>query len=153
MAVWDTDQEMMEEIKPTLPNGSTGPKTYDDFNDPVEYLKYMAANGDEAANDKLMNYLLSEASSDRARQWTASREDSQYQRLFKDLSALGINPYIMLQSAGVGPVSTSSSGHTYSGSQNVSKENNERSTGTQLLNSLISLIPMILIMVASAAAV
>lgn len=93
------------------------------------YLEYLAANGDQSALDKLLNYLMSESSSQTARDWTANREDTAYQRLVADLKAAGINPYAFA-TFGASPFSSSSSGHSYGGnniaSYSINKEKNEQ---------------------------
>lgn len=88
------------------------------------YLQYMASKGDEASLDKLISFLSSEASADKARQWTAEREDSQYQRLIKDIRKAGYNPFALLNSGG-SPIASSSGSNSYSGSQYVTSANNK----------------------------
>lgn len=126
-------------------------KSYADFNgDWKSYLEYMANQGDAASLDKLVNYMMTEQSNQIARDWTASREDTQYQRLVADLKAAGINPYILMQS-GASPISSSSSGSSYNntayGSAASLKEtarHNKETEQRDWLKALVSIIPMVL---------
>lgn len=91
-------------------------RPYSDFNgDWKAYLEYLADNGDPASLDKLLNYLMSEQSANIAREWTAKREDTAWQRLVADMRAAGINPYAFA-TFGANPIASGSSGHNYSGS-------------------------------------
>lgn len=85
----------------------------------MQWLTYEASNGNEAAIDLLYNYKLSEESANSARAWTANREDTQYQRMVKDLHSVGVNPYFAL--SGASPVSSSSQGVNYQGQQFTSR--------------------------------
>lgn len=129
-------------------NSGPKPLTYDDFDDPVEFIKYQAQLGDTAAMDKIYNYALSERSNQIARDWTAEREDSQYARLFADLRSQGINPVAVLQ--GATPVSSAASGTSYSGSQYSSaaslgetQRHNKQTEAKQFLSALISAIGLV----------
>lgn len=88
------------------------------------FLEFMASRGDEASLDKLISFLSSEASADKARSWTADREDSQYQRLVKDIRKAGYNPFALLSSGG-SPIASASGSNSYSGSQYVTSANNK----------------------------
>lgn len=95
---------------------------YDSYNgDWLSYLKDKAAAGDEASLDRLMNYLMSEQSAMNARNWTAEREDSQLQRFVRDAKAAGFNPMALLNQ-GASPISSSSSGSSFSGNPYISSE-------------------------------
>lgn len=109
------------------------------------YLEYMADNGDAGSLDKLINVL----SEDEARQWTADREDTQYQRLVEDLRKAGINPYILMQS-GASPISSSTSGQ--SGSQISSYEINKEKNSQNWLKAFLSIIPIAIAAIATIAA-
>lgn len=85
----------------------------------MQWLNYEASHGNEAAIDLLYNYKLSEESANNARAWTAEREDSQYNRLVKDLHSVGVNPYFAL--SGASPVSSSTQGVNYQGQQFTSR--------------------------------
>lgn len=85
----------------------------------MQWLTYEASKGNEAAIDMLYNYKFSEESANNARAWTASREDTQYQRLVKDLHSVGVNPYFAL--SGASPVSSSTQGVNYQGQQFTSR--------------------------------
>lgn len=63
-----------------------------------DYLKYMAQHSDEYA-EKYLDYLIEQGSIDKANQYTASREDTAYQRLVQDLKSAGINPAMMFGSS------------------------------------------------------
>lgn len=122
------------------PSGDPNLINYDNWNgDYLGYVKYMAEHGDSAQYDMFMNAWLSEQSENRAREWTAQREDTQYQRLVQDLKAAGINPYILLNN-GASPVSSSSSGNTYSGSHKANAAHNRQSEAKSWATLLVSLI-------------
>lgn len=109
------------------PNSEVTVKPYSDYGGNwKQYLEDLVASGDSAAADKLIGYLMSEESAQTARDWTASREDTQYQRLVDDLKSAGINPYAILATAG-SPVSSGSNGNSYSGSQFTTKHSQEES--------------------------
>lgn len=96
-------------------------------------LQSMANKGDTGALEKLVNYYASEASSKTARDWTSQREDTQYQRLMDDLSKAGISPYVL---SGATPGVSSSSGKSYSGSEMVSRKNNQNTNLKGILTVL-----------------
>lgn len=100
----------------------------------IDLLKKRADDGDAASLDYLISYLLSEQSLASAREWTAKREDSQYQRMVRDLKASGINPYFAL--TGGSPVSSSTQGVNYQGSSYTSASNNKRTTSTSQGNNI-----------------
>lgn len=124
---------------------------YSNWNgDWLGYLTFMAEKGDSASQDKLFNYLMSEASADKARQWTADREDTQIQRWVADAKAGGINPYALLARAAGTPVSSSSSGIGYSGTQYTTQRHQEQTEAQGWLKSLVAMIPMIITIAAAA---
>lgn len=59
-----------------------------------EYMKYMSQHSDEWA-EKYLDYLTERGELDRANEYTASREDTAYQRLVEDLKKAGLNPAMM----------------------------------------------------------
>lgn len=128
---------------PGSANGSAE-KTYSDFNgDWLGYLRYMADNGNQGAIDKLLQWMMNESSLDKAREWTAGREDTQYQRLFADMRAAGINP-MAFASLGGNPISSSSSGASYSGAYTSSYELSDRKiTQNWLKIALSAMFPII----------
>lgn len=89
------------------------------------YLNDLAKSGDIVAMDRLLNYLMTEESLQKGRDWTAQREDSQYQRLVKDLRAAGLNPYYILTHAGGQPGVSASQGASYSGSYGIQYNKNQ----------------------------
>lgn len=114
------------------------------------YLSDMLAKaqqGDEAAQQWLANYYSSEDSLQKAMDWTAQREDTAYQRLVSDLQKAGISPYIL---SGATPSVSSASGRSYSGTEMVSKANNERTTKTSEQNAYLQSILRIAGVVGSA---
>lgn len=113
-------------------------------------LQKMAASGDEAALDRLFNYFASESSANIAREWTAGREDNQYQRLVADLKAAGINPYALLQN-GATPISSSSSGSSYSGSYAVSKSTKEEANKQRWVQIFTSILTAVTVAAIAAA--
>ena len=58
----------------------------------LEVLQRDAASGDVSAKEKLLNYYMTEQSHKTARDWTAQREDSAYQRLVEDMKLAGVPP-------------------------------------------------------------
>lgn len=132
-------------------SGGSSDKSYSSFNgDWMAYLQYMADHGDQSALDKLLNYLMSERSATIARDWTARREDSAYQRLVADMKAAGINPYALLQNVG-SPIASSSSGHSYSGSGLSSYDiQNKKIEQNWLKIALSSMLPIIGAVIAAA---
>lgn len=99
-------------------------------------LEAMARNGDVAAQEKLLNFIMSEASSKTARDWTAQREDNAYQRLMVDLKKAGISPYVL---TGATPAVSSSSGRNYTSTNMTTQANSERSSLMQLLKIIFPL--------------
>lgn len=154
-STWDgtTNGKSPEENNPDY-NG--GKKSSDWSNDPLAdfskwngdvlgYFTYMAKTYGGQYNDRLMNYIESEGSATAAREWTANREDTQYQRLVEDLKAAGINPYILLQN-GATPVSSSSSGNSYNGSYYTTEQQKKLDRDqkwAQLILSIVSSVIMI----------
>lgn len=116
------------------------------------YLETMVSKGDAASADKLLNFLMTEESEQKARDWTASREDTQYQRLVSDLKAAGINPYVLMASGG-SPVSSSSSGASYSGSQYTSKKASEETARHNQTSDALKIFSTILSTLAIVAAI
>lgn len=92
---------------------------YSNFDNILSNLEQRANQGDEAAIEKLFNYYASERSEKTARDWTAAREDNQYQRLVADLQKAGISPYIL---SGATPGVSSASGVSHSGSSLTSAQ-------------------------------
>ena len=129
----------------TLASPTQGnPKDYSSWNGDFKgYLEYLDKNGTTADHDRFIDFLMSEYSEETARKWTAEREDTQYQRLVQDLRNAGINPYSLLTN-GASPISSSSSGHSYTGSystnESLKKEQNAQkwvSIVTSILSSAI----------------
>lgn len=114
------------------------------------YLTWLNKYGTDADHDRFMNYLMSEESSRIAREWTAQREDSQYQRLVEDMKKAGINPYALLTQGG-SPVSSASSGHSYNGSysstESLKAESNAQKWAS-LITSIISTVVIAAVMMA-----
>lgn len=109
----------------------------------VGYLTYMADHGDSASLDRLMNYLMTNESESSAREWTASREDTQYQRLVSDLKKAGINPYVLLSGSAT-PISSASPSHGYSGSMASSYDINQQKVNQNWLKvGLSAMLPII----------
>lgn len=106
----------------------------------LESLSRKANNGDIAAYEKLIDYYMTKDSEKSARDWTASREDTTYQRLIEDLRKAGVSPYVL--SGATGSVS-SSTGKSYSGSQMVSQENNRNNQGQNNVRSILSLLGIV----------
>lgn len=94
-------------------------------------LQKQANQGNEAALQMLMNYYMTRQSEQSARDYNAQREDTYYQRMIADMKKAGISPYAL--SAGSAPL-VGASGHSFTGSQYVSKANNERTTSTSSEN-------------------
>lgn len=114
------------------------------------YIQWLDKNGSEADHDRFIDYLMSEGSAQTARNWTAYREDTQYQRLVKDLKAAGINPYALMTSGG-SPVSSASSGNSYTGAYSTN-EALKKEANAQKWASLITGILTTVIMAAVIAA-
>lgn len=135
----------------TSSSPDSGKKSYSDYNgDWMSYLTDLANSGDQAAIDRLMNYFMTEQSNMNARSWTASREDTAYQRLVADMKAAGLNPYAFA-TMGSSPISSSSSGSQYSGSYSSSYElNKEKNTQNWLKIALSNLVPIIGALIAAA---
>lgn len=136
----------------SVPNTNNNPKDkYSSWNgDWMGYLNYLADNGDKAALDKLMNYLMSENSAQIARQWTENREDSQFQRFSEDARKAGFNPQALLGFGG-NAIASSSSGSSYSGSYQSSYDiNKEKNAQNWLKVALSSLVPIIGALIAAA---
>lgn len=93
------------------------------------------AKTDPAYLEKLVNYFMTEESNKTAREWTAQREDSTYQRLMKDLKKAGISPYVL---TGATPAVSSSSGKSYTSTEAVTRENSIRSSDTNLAKQTLA---------------
>lgn len=107
----------------------------------LDSLTRKAQSGDTAAYEKLIDYYMTRDSEKTARDWTASREDTQYQRLIADLDKAGISPYIL---SGATPGVSSSVGKSYSGSQMTSSENNRKTTDAANLKGLLGVLGVII---------
>lgn len=109
------------------------------------YMKYKAEKGDAEWMERYWNYMMGEQSAATAREWTANREDTAYQRMAADMRAAGINPYALMQST-AGPISSSSSGNSYN-SSNLSTAELKRETNStkwiSVLTSIISAVALI----------
>lgn len=103
----------------------------------MDNLVSLANKGDEAAIEKLINIWSTQESEKTARDWTASREDSAYQRLNEDLKKAGISPYIL---SGATPMVSSSSGKSYSGSEMTSRSNNKNTQYNQDARTAVTAI-------------
>lgn len=101
------------------------------------WLRRRAEAGDEAALDKLFSYYMSEGSAETARNWSASREDTGYQRLVADMKAAGFNPYALLAQQG-SPIASSSDGRSYSGTQWTNQRHNEETEKTNWSKTILS---------------
>lgn len=124
---------------------------YSNWNgDWLGYLQYMAGQGDEVSQDRLFNYLMSENSNQTARNWTAQREDTQYQRLVSDLKAAGINPYALI-TGNVSPISSSSGGSSYSGSYAATASAKDEANQAKWATVLASIITTVIMAAAIAA--
>lgn len=132
---------------------SSEKKTYQDFDNPLDYLQYLIDSGDTGAQDRLIDYLLGEQSNTNAREWTAQREDTQYQRFAEDMRKAGFNPAAML-TLGAQPVSSSSSGRSYNSSTITDyqsmKYNRDVQSSTAVITGMIALMGTILIALAMA---
>lgn len=82
-----------------------------------------ANSGDSAALDWLLDYYAKTSADKTARDWTAAREDTAYQRLMADLSKAGISPYIL---TGATPFASSANASSVSSGHFTSKANSER---------------------------
>lgn len=87
-----------------------------------EVMEYMASQSDEWA-EKYLDYLAEKGEIDRANEYTASREDTAYQRLVADLKSAGLNP-AMLFGSSASPSSAGAVGYT-----KLSEGANSRSVG------------------------
>lgn len=96
-----------------------------------DILKYMASNSDEWA-EKWIDYSLEKQSIDDANSYTASREDTAYQRLVADLKKAGLNPAMMYGSS-AGTSASGSSGTIGMSSGATSKTISNYSKLKQLL--------------------
>lgn len=107
------------------------------------YLNWMAEHGDQASLDKLLNFMMSEQSAMTARNWTAEREDTAWQRMVEDMRKAGYNPYAFATLGG-SPISSSSNGNSYGGSYSASYEiNKEKNQQNWLKVALSAAIPII----------
>lgn len=103
----------------------------------VNYLRNEASKGNSAAFDKLFNYIASETSAKTARDWTAEREDNQYQRLMDDLREAGISPYILSNAI---PGASGARQNSYSGSQMTEREKSQLNNETSLIGRIIQVL-------------
>lgn len=136
--------EEISRVTPTNANSSStsssssSNNSIPDYNgDWLGWLKTKAEAGDEAALDKLFNYYMSEGSAENARNWTASREDTAYQRLVADMKAAGFNPFALLAQQG-SPISSASDGRSYSGTSFTTARHNEETEKTNWSKTILS---------------
>lgn len=106
------------------------------------WLIEQAGKGNTAAQDKIGSYYLGEESNQTAREWTAGREDTAYQRMVKDARAAGINPMALLATGG-SPQASSSSGHSYNNGEFESKRHNETNESKGFIIGIISALAII----------
>lgn len=99
------------------------------------------AKNDPAYLEKLVNYYMTEESNKTAREWTAIREDTAYQRLMKDLKKAGISPYVL---TGATPAVSSSSGKSYTSTEAVTRENSIRANDTNAAKALLQFFGLFL---------
>lgn len=99
------------------------------------------AKNDPAYLEKLVNYYMTEESNKTAREWTAMREDTAYQRLMKDLKQAGISPYVL---TGATPAVSSSSGKSYTSTEAVTRENSIRANDTNAAKALLQFFGLFL---------
>lgn len=100
-----------------------------------------ANNGDVASIEKLVDIWATRENEKTARDWTASREDTAYQRLSEDLKKAGISPYVL---SGATPMVSSSSGKSVSGSEMTSRANQQSSQSNQNARSVLQLAGIVL---------
>lgn len=112
-----------------------------DESDWLEFAIDKANSGDAAWQDKLWNYLATREGEKTARDWTAKREDSAYQRLTSDLKAAGISPYVL---SGASPMASASASKSYSGSELTSQKNNKENNKLKALIAQLGFFGVIL---------
>lgn len=118
----------------------------------LDWLQRKASNGDPDAIDKLLTYYMSERSLKSAQDWTAEREDTQYQRLVEDLKKAGINPNVLFMGGSASPVSSTSGGRTYSSTGIGQSARNRDNNANDLVQKLIGLAGTTLAVMAMLAA-
>lgn len=102
-----------------------------------QYMKIMAEHSDEWA-EKLLDYYAEKASIDEQNKYTASREDTAYQRLVQDLKSAGLNPAMMYGSSAT-PSSASSVGTLSMSEGSTSRGISNYSKIKQLLLGMVAL--------------
>lgn len=102
-----------------------------------QYMKIMAEHSDEWA-EKLLDYYAEKASIDEQNRYTASREDTAYQRLVQDLKAAGLNPAMMYGST-ASPSASGSVGHLNLSEGSTSRGISNYSKIKQLLLGMVAL--------------
>lgn len=122
---------------------------YHSVDDWTNELYRLYKNGDVSAGEKLFNYYATKDSEKTARDWTASREDTAYQRLIADLKEAGISPYVL---SGATPAVSNSTGATYSGSQMTSAQSSRNTINKETLNDATSIITRVLMVLGIIAA-
>lgn len=130
--------------EPTAKKAAETPPQPDPDKDLAGYLRWKATYGTDSDYDRWMNFLENNYSIDKANQWTAEREDTQYQRLVADLKAVGINPYSLLQNGG-NPVSSSSATSSYSGSYSSNEALKQEANSQKWLSLLTTVITTMVI--------
>lgn len=107
---------------------------YSDLNAWMDELYRKYQSGDEAAGERLFNEVAQSFAEKTSRDWTASREDTAYQRLVQDLKKAGISPYVL---SGASPFASAASFSSRSGSQMTSQANSRRSAEQDALDRTV----------------
>ena len=120
-------------------SGSNSAADYSSSQSALQDLIDRANKGDSSARDALWSYYLSEMSNNSAREWTAQREDSAWQRWVKDMEAAGLNPYAVY-AAGNGGYSVSGSSGTHYSSATATKEAKDLSNTANLIKTIMAAV-------------
>lgn len=136
------DDTNIDDVRSGNVSASTIATKYSDLNQDnfLEKLREEAQYS-EAAREKLYGYYFDLYRDKTANEWTAQREDSQWQRAVADLQKAGLSPYVL---SGGTPSASRATVSSSNGSQMTSSKNNEATNDRASRTALLTLLGIFL---------